>query len=42
MNTVRTIVLPCGKVTKGKCEGVHQREGVMGEEDGESADTHRK
>lgn len=26
MNSVRAIVLPCGKVTKEKCEGVHQRE----------------
>lgn len=35
VNSVRTIVLPCGKVTKEKCERVHRREGVMEEKDGE-------
>lgn len=32
VNSVRTIVLPCGKVTKEKCEGAHRREGVYGRE----------
>lgn len=35
-NAVRAIVLPCGKVTKEKCERVHQREdGETGEMDRE-------
>lgn len=35
VNSVRAIVLPCGKVTKEKCKRVHQREGIMDERDGE-------
>lgn len=34
VNSVRTIVLPCGKATKEKCERAHQREGVMEEREG--------
>lgn len=36
VNSVRAIVLPCGKVTKEKCERAHQREGVMEGRDGET------
>ena len=35
MNSVRAIVLPCGKVTKEKCERAHRREGVTEGRDGE-------
>jgi len=42
VNSVRAIVLPCGKVTKEKCERPHQREGVMEEKDGERGETDRK
>lgn len=36
------IVLPCGKVTKAKCERAHQREGVVEEKDGERGGMNRK
>ena len=35
VNSVRAIVLPCGKVTKEKCERAHRREGVTEGRDGE-------
>lgn len=41
-NSVRAIVLPCGKVTKEKCERAHRREGVTEGRDGEGGERDKK
>lgn len=41
-NSVTAIVLPCGKVTKEKCERAHRREGVTEGRDGEGGERDKK